>query len=432
MLYQREILTKITPFLTKNLIILLTGSRQTGKTSLMHLIKQEIKQKKLAQENQMLFFDLESIDDLNLFQGKSYHQLAQYFYQKTGQKEKEKLYVFVDEIQYLKNSSSLFKLIADHYPQINLVLSSSSSLEIKKIFNERLTGRKVLFNIRPLSFREYLIFRQHPLKHLLTNIQPEAILAGQLKDIFAKKDFIAELLPAYEDFIIFGSYPRPALKENHNIRLKLLEEIRDTYVRKDISDILRVKNLTGFNRLLQLLAVQAGNLVNFTELSNSANLDKTTLEHYLFLMQETYILSLVSPYYSNPRKEIIKMPKIYFNDTGIRNVLLDSFQVLNARPDKGALVENAIFNQLQYLEKPIKFWRTKTKIKVDFIISAAGERIIPIEVKYQNFRQAQIPLGLRSFINTYSPQTAFIITKDFLFQSKFKQTNIYFVPALFF
>ncbi len=432
MLYPREILAKITPFLDKNIIILLIGSRQIGKTSIMRLIQQETKQRKLAQKNQILFFDLESIDDLSRFQEKTYQQLGQYFYQRAGLPETKKLYVFVDEIQYLKNSSSLFKLIADHYPQIHLILSGSSSLEIKKIFSERLTGRKILFNIRPLSFREYLIFCQHPLKHLLVKIKPKEIFLGKLKNIWAKKDFIAELLPAYEEFVIYGSYPRPSLKENHNIRLKLLEEIRDTYVRKDISDILRVKNLSGFNRLLQLLATQSGNLVNLTELANSSNLDKTTLEHYLFLMQKTYILSLIPPYYSNRRKEIIKMPKVYFNDTGIRNALLDIFQSLPNRPDKGALVENAVFNQLQYLDKPIKFWRTKTRIEVDFIILSAEGQIIPAEVKYQNFRQPQIPSGLQSFINTYQPPMAFVITKDFLFQSKLNQTNIYFVPALFF
>ena len=203
-------------------------------------------------------------------------------------------------------------------------------------------------------------------------------------------------------------------------------------MRKDISDILRVKNLSGFNRLLQLLAAQVGNLVNFTELANSANLDKTTLEHYLFLMQETYILSLISPFYSNPRKEIIKMPKVYFDDTGIRNILLDNLQYLNNRPDKGAIAENSVFNQLQYLEKPIKFWRTKTKIETDFIILSSNGQNIPVEVKYQNFRHPRIPTGLKSFINAYRPPTAFVITKDFLYQTNLNKTNIYFIPALFF
>ena len=84
------------------------------------------------------------------------------------------------------------------------------------------------------------------------------------------------------------------------------------------------------------------------------------------------------------------------------------------------------------MDKPIKFWRTKTKIEVDFIISVANEKIVPVEVKYQNFRHPQIPSGLQSFINAYHPANAFIITKDFLYQFKFKQTNIYFIPALFF
>lgn len=432
MLYSRSILSEIKPFLGKDLIILLVGSRQVGKTSLLQLIKEEVKNMNLANDKTIFFFDLESLESLTLIQEKNPEQFVDYLYTTAAVNRTTSLYVFIDEIQYLKNPSSFFKLLADHHPTIHLILSGSSSLEIKKIFTDRLTGRKVLFEILPLSFSEYLFFQEFPHTHLLENINAANFLSGDEKVFYSSeklRDFLSKILPLYEEFVIFGAYPRPSLLSNKSLRRKLLEEIRDVYVRKDISDILRVENVVGFNRVLHLLAAQSAQLFNVQELSNSSDLSRETVERFLFFMQETFILSLLTPYFQNVRQEIIKMPKIYFSDTGIRNFLLNNLEPLGQRVDTGHLVENAVFHQLALTNFPLHFWRTKTKVEVDFVVISDGGKPVPCEVKYQTFKKLTVPSGLNSFIERYHPPRAFVITRDTWGKIERSGTPIFFVPA---
>lgn len=432
--YPRNILDQIAKFLNKDITLLIIGSRQTGKTVLLSLIKQKILDQKLISENQIINFDLEKGNDLSVFTNNTPDKLVEYLYTRLTLKEKTLIYVFIDEIQYLPDASSYIKVLIDHYPQIRLILSGSSSLEIKKIFSDRLTGRKISFILPTLTFQEYLVFQEHSLVLPWQNIFIEDILAGKIQNLKSYGSLISEILPTFEQFVIFGGYPKPSLKENKSIRTELLAEIRDAYARRDVADILKIENVAGFNRLLGLLAAQIGNLVNFDELAGSANLNRLTVEKYIFLLEETFILKMVKPYFTNPRQEIVKMPKVYFMDTGLRNLLIEQTNLisLDLRPDKGTLVENTIFHELQALGWPIKFWRTKTKAEVDFIISSPDGNIIPLEVKYQPLDKPDIPTGLVSFIKTHQPKTAFVVTKNYLDQIKYQSTTIYFIPAVLF
>lgn len=388
----------------------------------------------LAQEKQILFFDLEKSADLNLLVNKQPEQFVEYLYTRTALPSTTLLFVFIDEIQYLPRASSFLKVMVDHFPQIRLILSGSLSLEIKKIFTDRLTGRKISFQVPTLTFKEYLIFQQHSLKESWQKINLENILFGKIELLKSYQDLIPEIFPAFEEFVIYGGYPRPSLKENKSIRVELLAEIRDHYARRDVSDILRIENVAGFNRLLGLLAAQVGSLVNLDELTKSADLNRQTVEKYLFLLQETFILKLILPYYTNRRQELIKMPKVYFADTGLRNLLIEqiTFQSLDLRPDKGALIENIVWHELQILNLPIKFWRTKTKTEVDFIISLPEIGNVPLETKYQPMDKPSLPAGITSFIKKYKPQHALVATKNYLGQTTYQSVPIYFVPVVFF
>jgi hypothetical protein len=437
MYFQREILQKIDKFLDKKINLLFLGSRQTGKTVLMKLTEEKLLSKKLATKQQIIFFDLEKGSDLNIFiNNPQPESFVDYLYAKTALPPKSPLFVFIDEIQYLPKASSFLKVLADHFPQIKLILSGSSSLEIKKIFTDRLTGRKISFNISTLSFREFLIFQEHLLAKSWQKIDPPEILSGKIDLNFLSpyQQMVSEILPAYENFVLFGGYPKPSLKENKSIKQELLGEIRDQYARRDVNDILKIDNVAGFNRLLGILAAQIGSLANIDELANSANLNRQTLEKYLFLLEETFIISQVKPYFTNKRQELIKMPKIYFNDTGLRNLLIEQLggHSLELRPDKGALAENALWHELQLLGWPINFWRTKTKAEVDFIVSVPGVGDIPVEVKYQNFDKPALPSGLSSFIKKYHPPYGLVATKDYLGQTVCENTTVYFVPIMFF
>jgi len=142
------------------------------------------------------------------------------------------------------------------------------------------------------------------------------------------------------------------------------------------------------------------------------------------------VIDLVYPYFTNKRKEVVKMPKIYFNDTGLRNIITRNLNTIEERNDKGNIVENVIFNELFKTQEQlaeIKFWRTQSKAEVDFVLE--DREILPIEVKYQSFKKIKVPSGVKNFIKTYKPKKAKVITKDFSRNIKQANTEISFIPA---
>ncbi|MBI5222381.1 MAG: ATP-binding protein, partial [Candidatus Magasanikbacteria bacterium] len=400
MLKNRFILSEINRFLDKPINLLIVGSRQVGKSFLLKLIQNQLIARHWAQPKQILSFDMESGNDLKLVANQTPEQFINSLYARAALRVGTPLFVFLDEIQYIPRASSFIKLLADHFPHIRLFLTGSSSLEIKRLFSDRLTGRKVTFNLSTLTFAEYLDFNEHPLAAVWSKINIFELMDGKINPLKKLTAFLPEILPIYEEFVLQGGYPAPSLKINLPVRDKLLAEIRDQYARRDVRDILNIENVPGFNLLLGLLAAQIGNLVNTQELAVSSRLNRQTVEKYLFLLSETFIIKLLTPYFRNTRQEIIKMPKVYFNDNGLRNILIESAipRDLELRPDKDALTENAVWHELSAYGITTQFWRTKTQTEVDFILTLPDGTIVPLEVKYQLLNRAVVPSGLAAFI----------------------------------
>lgn len=207
-------------------------------------------------------------------------------------------------------------------------------------------------------------------------------------------------------------------------------DIFNSYVRKDIKDLMRIDNIAAFNKLIKILALQISNLVNNSELAVNLQLSRITLERYLFLLENTFIIKLVQPYFSNKRKEIVKMPKLFFLDTGLRNVAMNNFDPPEVRVDKGQLIENVIFSTLfknTPLLETIHFWRTKAGNEVDFVL--VQNEIIPIEVKYRPFPKPAIPSGLRSFLQQYSAKQVFVLTQNYYGTISLNYHEIIFLPV---
>ncbi|OGC06043.1 hypothetical protein A2V82_08265 [candidate division KSB1 bacterium RBG_16_48_16] len=191
-----------------------------------------------------------------------------------------------------------------------------------------------------------------------------------------------------------------------------------------------IENISAFNRLTSLLGFQIGQMVNIQELSTAVSSARQTLQNYLFILESTFILRLLYPFYTNKRKEIVKMPKVYFYDIGLRNQLVKNVQPLHQRTDAGAVVENFSFSQMiagQKVQETVKFWRSQNGNEVDFIIESAD--IVPVEVKYRPFTQPQIPNGIRFFVQKYASKNAFVVTKDYYAHVREKGCNIFFIPA---
>lgn len=213
--------------------------------------------------------------------------------------------MLLDEIQYLAEPSSFLKLIADHQRYLKCIISGSSSFEMKSKFKNSLVGRTVNFEIYPLSFQEMLTFKD-------VTFVP-GIPATELKT--------QALQALYLEYVLYGGYPKIVLTPETDRKEIYIQQIIDTYVRKDIRDLADIKEVSRFNRLLEILASQSGNLLNISELSNTCDLARQTIERYLFLLEQTYILRLVRPFSRNLRTETTKTPKIFFYDTGLMQML---------------------------------------------------------------------------------------------------------------
>lgn len=352
--YERKLVAKILPYLHSPEAIVIMGSRQVGKTSLLQYLMDVY-----LREN-VFYFDLELRELLDLCH-RGTEEAYQYLLQK-GADEKKKIYLLIDEVQYLDDPTKLIKLFHDHYPLVKLLLSGSSTFEMKKKFKESLAGRMITFVLYPLSFEEFLIFKEK--KYVL---QAEN-----------SKTINEELIPWAEEYIKFGGFPQIVLEPNEEKKKVYLSQIINTYIRKDIRDIGNIRDLSSFNKLLEVLASQSGQLLNVSELSSTLSINQETVRSYLDLLENTFILKRVTPFHKNLRSELTKNPKVFLLDTGLMHLLwLKEFPKVIL----GNIFETFVFLELLKSGQHINFWRTANKQEVDFILS--GPNLYALEVKYK-------------------------------------------------
>ncbi|MCD4747467.1 MAG: ATP-binding protein [Bacteroidales bacterium] len=357
MLYERKLYKSIKLFFQTRDIIVIHGARQTGKTTLLQIIQQDLP------TDATFYFDLEDSRYKELCEGGIFSVIA-YLKQKGIYKQQQKFYLLIDEIQYLSNPSSFLKFAHDHFPFIKLIVSGSSSFEIKSKFKDTLVGRTVNFELFPLDFEEFLWFKnkQYNIGEKSTN----NLINHELKHL-------------YKEYVIYGGYPKIVLTDKTEIKEKYLQQIIDTYIKGDIRDIARIRHIEKFNKLLQILANQSGQLINVVEIANTAKISRQTVEDYLFILQNTYIIKLIPPYSKNIRSELFKTPKVFFFDTGLMNMLGKKYL---PHEISGILFETAVFSDLvkNIGLQNINYWRTMDKKEIDFII-LKKQHTIPIEVK---------------------------------------------------
>jgi len=423
MVIYRNLVDSIWKWLGRGDIIAIYGARQVGKTFLMKYLMDKLSRK----GGKVSFIDLEDFEMRELL-GTPSDFLR--FLREKGIKGEERVYVFLDEVHYLDEPSNLLKVIHDHHPYIQLIVSGSSSFEIRKKFKDILTGRKQVFQLHPLSFEEYLRFRGwKDLEKNKKELTLYTILEGRLEPVSSVLH--NSFLTAFEEFVVFGGYPRVALTEGRDEKVLILKEIYESYVQKDIKDFIKVENVSKFNALVKFLSVQSGGLLNLHEVSKELGIERKTVENYLFIMEQTFVIKRVSPYFTNRQKEITKTHKLFFSDTGLRNYSIKDMREIDLRQDKGALMENTVYSEIEkrlHLLDEIYFWRTQQKKEVDFILKREGE-LIPIEVKYQNITHPQFGSSFKSFIRSYNPKIALVLNKNFWGETLYNHTKVLFMPV---
>ncbi|MBF0595347.1 MAG: ATP-binding protein [Candidatus Omnitrophica bacterium] len=325
--------------------------------------------------------------------------------------------VFIDEFHYLPNATKLFKAIFDEYPQVRVYASGSSAIEMHKHLKESLAGRRLLYRVFPLSFEEWLPSRSR------------VTLPDSLKTAVSGRTHQA-LRGLLNDFVIFGGMPGLIHEKTADDRKRLLLDLVETYMQKDIKALLREEDILSFNRLLSLLAAQEGGILSEMGLSQTLNYSLRQVRKDIAILQQMFLLTVLKPFFNNRGRELKQTNKTYYFDTGIRNAVLRDFRALDDRDDKGELLEAFVLTEIQKnlgVGQDIYYWRTRRKEEVDFIL-LQDRKPIPIEVK-SRLTDTTVPAGLKAFFQQYSTcRLAVVLNNDIFRQIDFNGRKVVFAP----
>jgi len=347
--------------------IILLGPRQVGKTTLLQKLTERL-------EN-VLWLNADEQDVQEMFANPSSTILSAEF-------ARAKI-VVIDEAQRIKNIGIKLKLITDQIKDIQLIVTGSSALELANEVNEPLTGRKWEYSLFPLSYEEMV--NHHGF------LEENRLLHHRL---------------------VYGYYPE-VVTANGNEK-EVLKQLSDSFLYKDLLSWNKIKKSDKIVKLMQALAFQVGNQVSYNELGNLVGLDNQTVETYIQLLEQTFIIFRLRTFNRNLRTELKKTRKIYFYDNGIRNSLIANFQRVGLRQDMGALWENFMISERMKYNANNNiwlnrfFWRTSAQQEVDYIEEKDG-LIYAFEFKWNVRKSGRIT---KAFTNAYPDAKAIIITPE--------------------
>ncbi len=344
---------------------IIVGPRQVGKTTLLKQVREELENLKATTH----FLNLENhtiLSELN--------KNPENIFKFISPLENKKQYLFIDEIQYLDDPSNFLKFIFDEYAdKIKIIATGSSAFYIDKKFKDSLAGRKRLFYLYSLSFEEFLYFND---REDLAKYIPYNTLHKTKKEIpiLIKQD----IQKYFYDYMLYGGYPRVVIEKNTKEKKAILYELTNAILKRDILES-NIRSENDFYNFIKILSFQIGNLTNLQEISATLQIARPTVENYIYTLEKIFYLTRINPFFQNPRKELTRMPKVFFYDTGIRNAITQNFDPIELRADKGALLENTTFQNLinSHDSSHIKFWRTQYQDEIDFIVDGK----LAIEIK---------------------------------------------------
>lgn len=422
---ERNLFKEVKKWIGRREIIVIKGPRQSGKTTLLEMIREWLIKEKMVNENNVILVSFEDRELLERFSVDPKGFVERY----AGEK---KSFFLIDEAHYCKELGQKLKLLYDTFKDIKFIVSGSSSFELTSQTAKFLVGRTFSFELFPFSFYEFLLAKDKKLARVYLDKNKkvrEFIYEGKELN-FEKEIFVGELSKFLHRYLIYGGYPEVVKGKNEEEKQIILKNIYDTYIEKDIVSFLQITDTIKFRKLVSMLSFNVGNLISYDGLVRDCNSYFKEILKFIDVLEQTYVLRLLRPFHKNLVTELKKNPKDYFLDLGLRNYAIANFNEINIREDRGKIAENFVLNELRKDNFSLNFWRTAAKAEVDFIISNLKE-IIPIEVKFENMKKGKISKSFYSFLNSYAPKRAVVVTKDFFGESLIGETKIKFIPIAY-
>lgn len=374
--------------LTHKNALLITGMRQVGKTTLMRQVYEEVKKPKL-------WFDFDNPLDQKVFEDEDYEGIHKRLTDMGG--KAGMLSVFIDEIQNFPDITRVIKYLIDHHG-VKFYLTGSSSFYLKNLFPESLSGRKFLYELPPLSFQEYLYFKD---KVSLAEAQKNTLdRAYKKNNIFTHKVRIAE----YEEFLTYGGFPEVVTTQEKETKIMVLKNIFASFFEKDIKILSDYTDIRELRDLILLLVPRVGSMLDVTHLSSELGIDRVKIYRFLEFLQGTFFIRLLPRFSKSIDRAVAGGKKVYFTDTGI----LHAIGVVN----EAQVFENAVVNQLARYGT-VSFYNKRNTAEIDVIV----DKHTSFEVKLTGTQRDFTKLSFLSAELGISH--AYVISKKFQEKSEF-------------
>lgn len=332
---------EIRKYLTSLEAVVVTGMRRVGKTTLMEQVQRDLREQ--YKISNILFLDLENPVNQRYFDEENYDAIW-YTFEKLGLRSTERAFVFLDEVQYVSLIPSVVKYLSDHR-NVKFFLTGSASFYIKNTFTQSLAGRKVVFELFPFDFLEFLALKGAPERI------PEQVENAGLHSHFTQW---------YREYVEFGGFPGVIMKDSHEEKQKALDDILTSYYQKDVLAFGDFQNNQAVRDLIFLLLQRVGSRIEEQKLASELKIARTTVKDYLAFLEATYMFQFIRPFSKSPDVEIRKAQKVYCIDSG----LVQQF----GKIEFGLVFENAVYHQLHLRGDRVHYYQRKSGEEIDFIL----------------------------------------------------------------
>lgn len=391
---KRYLFNEIARYLDHKNALVITGMRQVGKTTLMKQLFETVSGPKL-------WFDLENPLEMKIFENIDYDGIYQELLRRTAVPERERLFVFIDEIQNLPQITRVIKYLLDKYG-VKFIVTGSSNYYLRNLFPESLSGRKFLFVLPPMDFQEILYF-----KDKAGYIQREENTFDPApNNMIDYKRFEGD----YNEYLEFGGLPEVVLTPDVKTKKEVLNNIFTSFFQKDLRLLADITDVRELRDLILLLVPRTGNIIEITKLSSALGITRQKVYNYLEFLQGIFFIGLVPKFSSSVDRSVAGGKKVYFADNGILNTI--------GRVNDGQLFENAVANQLARFGE-LSYYNKRNSAEIDFILNKEAA----IEVKLNGSRQeydklvklsASLGIGRNYLISLKNSDSAPVISPQYI------------------